>query len=54
MSRGLLVPNSPGLPSLIVVTVYMDVKQTLTERKLARTQNRSCVQIEVDVLGSRP
>ena len=42
-----------GSPSLIVLTVSLDVKQHLTkERERERTELMSCVKVEVAVLDS--
>ena len=43
-----------GSPPLIVRTVSVDVKATLNERGGIRSELRSCVKQEVDVLGSCP
>ena len=47
-SRG----GRPGLPSLISLMVSVDVKQHSTNHD--QTEVRSCVKVEVAVLGSRP
>ena len=48
-SRG----GRPGLPVPNKPMVSVDVKQTLNQSSI-HTQLRSCVKVEVDVLGSRP
>ena len=45
-----------GSPSLISLLVYVDVKHHvyLLTGEMNQTELRSCVRVEVDVLGSRP
>ena len=41
-----------GSPSLIVRTVSVDVEQHFKKKKKKKTELRSCVKVEVVVLGS--